>query len=701
MAFNPETTTLLAHFDDVVGEGQFLDVYYNYEVLGTNSDQSTRIQETIYIEYDGNEITQQLITEDGQPKWYPEPRINRYTFRGYDARIQLYDTKDFPPEYPSLTYYLETNIHEQYDHYQTKTLKDVQVTQEPWEEVSSASGITYQYRKVKGIFREVITQRITNIPGSKNLVGKIWVYKDVHTANYAFWTSQNFPRIELYFSDYINITPTWEIYDDVNNIYFDLYNTNRDLKEVYVELVGSDKTQVIIPREMIDPNFSTLNYYFRWHDEGEESGGSRLARLYEYMYDKAECECYIQVGYRSSLTHNYTVSSAKIIIQLHEYRIGAEKDLYPIITCSVRDNNATTIALTGNNKHLVRYYSNAVARMTSKGVKGAEVTVERIRNSNVAFYTNYHVFERISDRGIYFDARDSRGNLTTAVDNEVVFLEYVRPTCNITNIGLPTVNDTCQIHLSGMYWNDNFGSTDNELTLWYRYKSTSIPDYVDWIKITDPRIEFLWDEPGYNAIVVVDLPNHIDKFTIQVMAKDQLESGTSGERSVRAEPIFDWNDQDFHFNIPVIIDGDLQVNGTITSNTPEEEVIEPADYIIEQGTRQTGSGNSLANWTFRKWNSGMYECWCRKHIQTSVSTAWGNLFVSGSLPHTNLIWPGAFIDIPVANITIAPNASGAFLIAGGSTSLSATLTGGYEIARGTSSSSGNYYINYYGMGRWK
>ena len=98
----------------------------------------------------------------------------------------------------------------------------------------------------------------------------------------------------------------------------------------------------------------------------------------------------------------------------------------------------------------------------------------------------------------------------------------------------------------------------------------------------------------------------------------------------------------------------------------------------------------------------MAECWCRKHVSTAVNTAWGNLFVSGALSYTNITWGVNFVDIPVANITIAPNSSGAFLIAGGSTSLTATNTGGYEIARGSAlSSAGNFYINYYGVGKWK
>ena len=43
------------------------------------------------------------------------------------------------------------------------------------------------------------------------------------------------------------------------------------------------------------------------------------------------------------------------------------------------------------------------------------------------------------------------------------------------------------------------------------------------------------------------------------------------------------------------------------------------DYIVEEGT----SGI----WTYRKWNSGIAECWgIRSNINESISTTWGNLY---------------------------------------------------------------------------
>lgn len=48
-------------------------------------------------------------------------------------------------------------------------------------------------------------------------------------------------------------------------------------------------------------------------------------------------------------------------------------------------------------------------------------------------------------------------------------------------------------------------------------------------------------------------------------------------------------------------------------------IISKADYVVEQGT----SGN----WTYRKWNSGIYECWVRTGSGSSVTIYFPITFV--------------------------------------------------------------------------
>lgn len=69
----------------------------------------------------------------------------------------------------------------------------------------------------------------------------------------------------------------------------------------------------------------------------------------------------------------------------------------------------------------------------------------------------------------------------------------------------------------------------------------------------------------------------------------------------------------------------------------------PADYVVEQGTSDI--------WTYRKWNSGIAECWgTTAYRSVSTTSAFGNAYY-GSLQ--TITYPsGLFTVAPKATITI-------------------------------------------------
>lgn len=677
-------------------------VYLYYEVVGGNADGTIRLNVTYYMDYDLTYTQYQSRNLDdttpNEKYWY-----SRTGYFKEDAQ-RIFKTTTVFAGTP-----LSFAISEDY-----QTGNNLIQLSETFGEPRVAM---YEFlRDVTGRFREVIETKVVNIPIGLNTFHAENMRVICSFPSYSVGGEDYFEtysiRIEgfnLTFADYIYLTPKENIFLDTEDIEFTLTHNERYqyYEQVTAQLVqGDDKTKAITPEEIV---FDGGGYHFASIRHVMTYDETARNILYDYMKNKTEAEVYIVLAYSGTNSSSVIMKTAhKITIRLEEVETGIET-LYPKLNYTLRNNSDMnyTDTLTGNPKTLVRGVSDVEITLNTEGVKGAQIVEQYIRSSEAIVGTDYYLGEDTTSTSFTYYAKDSRGFTTTIVDPEYKLINYIPPTAAITNIGQPTLSNTCSVSVAGDYWNHSFGARWNGLSFEYRYKSTSTPEYVDWITAIDrdhtdqhPGVEY-GPNNNYNATFDIYLPNHVDSFTIQIRAQDMLRHDDSNERTTRALPVFDWSESDFNFNVPVTVQGDLVVSGTITSNTPVAQQIEPADYIIEQGTRQTGSGNSLANWTFRKWNSGMYECWCRKHIQTGVSTAWGGLYVSGALPHTNLIWPGAFIDIPVANITIAPNASGAFLIAGGSTNLTATNTGGYEIARGTSLSSGNFYINYYGMGRWK
>ena len=427
---------------------------------------------------------------------------------------------------------------------------------------------------------------------------------------------------------------------------------------------------------------------------GISANGTDLTVGYKTITDKTGTSYTFSLtdAERTALRNSITTGHSRTVSFILRTTIGSYIDTHkvnktlslinytPVVSVSVVDSNATTTALTGNSSKFIRGQSHAAYTITAAARKGASVAsywcngVETTA-SNTEWYVSANTIE--------FIVKDTRGNQTT-VNQPLDMIEYVPVSCS-QKVSVEMSGETTakvDITVEGSYFNQSFGSQSNALTIQVFTKQQD----GDWgPPIT---IQATPTFSGNTFRVSETLTTTLDYRTTMIYDTkvfDKLTIAYSGEYISKVIPVFDWSDTDFNFNVPISF-----------NNVPM------MDYIVEQGTKTTGSGNSTANWVYRKWNSGVAECWCRKHVSTAVNTAWGNLFVSGALSYTNITWGVSFIDVPVANITIAPNNSGAFLIAGGSTSLTATNTGGYEIARGSAlASAGNFYINYYAIGKWK
>ena len=110
------------------------------------------------------------------------------------------------------------------------------------------------------------------------------------------------------------------------------------------------------------------------------------------------------------------------------------------------------------------------------------------------------------------------------------------------------------------------------------------------------------------------------------------------------------------------------------------------DRIVEQGT----SGI----WTYRKWNSGIAECWGRLEKASSSFTAWGSLYYNDFATATN--YPFEFVDVPICQI--ASENSQIYVLGhfDHSTTALGTIRTGHN---GTSSVV--VQVAVYSIGRWK
>ncbi len=118
------------------------------------------------------------------------------------------------------------------------------------------------------------------------------------------------------------------------------------------------------------------------------------------------------------------------------------------------------------------------------------------------------------------------------------------------------------------------------------------------------------------------------------------------------------------------------------------------DYVIEQGTSDI--------WTYRKWNSGLAECWGVYTMTSAATKTWGTLYYSDTLaPRIN--YPFTFTSRPQESAFLHGSSVAGWVYpeAGGIGLNTTTQTGQYGFVRPTAIASSEVKYEYTVIGRWK
>lgn len=252
----------------------------------------------------------------------------------------------------------------------------------------------------------------------------------------------------------------------------------------------------------------------------------------------------------------------------------------PTISPSIVDTDSAIIALTGNNKTLVRYHSDVSIVANASAVKAATLDTVRITCANRTPVNG--TIENVDSSTFVFYAKDSRGNETTKIvtpsDGLFSFVNYVKLTCSLAN-NMPDSDGNMMVEVAGNYFNGSIGNTSNSLTVKYRYKPVG-GSYGSWKTIDATK--------SGNTYYAVAYENGLDyqtAYVFQAYAVDALgELGEvySTEKTVKATPVFDWGEHDFKFNVPVYDEFNTVIrNGKAAYTGAGTEAIDP-DITTEE-----------------------------------------------------------------------------------------------------------------------
>lgn len=392
----------------------------------------------------------------------------------------------------------------------------------------------------------------------------------------------------------------------------------------------------------------------------------------------------------------------------------------PVVTPNIYDTDANTIALTGNNKVLIRYHSDARAAINTYTQKHATLAEYYTKNGATQVSAPAHTFENVESDLFIFYSRDSRGNATTQVLEPDMY-NYVHLTCNLGD-NLPDTDGNYVFNIKGQYYNGTFGATDNTLLVEYRMRADD-SSFGDWTAISHTL-----NGNSYTATTTITGLDYRTHYVVQVRATDRLEVATTPETQIFSKPVFSWSDTDFEFNCDVNVNGELTINGepvggdvdlsnyytkdevyakteTYTKTEVDAlipETITPADYIIETGTTAMGTNGT---WYWTKWNSGKAECYGKRNFGKMAITTQKVDDVYRSATQTQTLPSGLFVAAPeFINInTYADGGSYQYCWIGNdaSTAASATSTGGFVVMSCISQTTTSTTLTFNVIGRWK
>ena len=259
----------------------------------------------------------------------------------------------------------------------------------------------------------------------------------------------------------------------------------------------------------------------------------------------------------------------------------------PTIDATAKDTNSTSLGLTGSENKIIKGYNTVAVNMTATALKGATISSYKITNGSNTINSSSGEFSNVESASFEFTVTDSRGNTFTKTLVKTL-IDYIRPTsnlkANITPDGIITGT------ISGNFFNGKFGSKSNTLSVQYNYKTVD-GSYGSWKSVTATK-----SGNTYTADFTISGLDYRQKYVVKAMTFDKLYTKYSNEPTLNCLPVFDWSENDFNFNVPVNVGGnvslsvDLIVNDTNMTETVNGLISnQTSSFISDTFTKKTGS----------------------------------------------------------------------------------------------------------------
>ena len=241
----------------------------------------------------------------------------------------------------------------------------------------------------------------------------------------------------------------------------------------------------------------------------------------------------------------------------------------PVVSPAIVDTNGNTTALTGDSSILVAGHSTARVTIDTTAQKYATIKSKKVTHG-ATILTGDGILS-VTNNPITITVTDSRGNETVKTAANTI-VPYINPTCLIGN-NIPEADGSFTLEITGLFYNGSIGKTANTLSVQYRCKAAG-GSYGSWTTIESVSKR----GNSYTASTSLTGLDYQTVYTFQVRAIDKLNVNgvQSAEKAVISEPVFDWGQYDFRFNVPVYDKTGAQIGNSDTEwqNPPMAQGVE-------------------------------------------------------------------------------------------------------------------------------
>ena len=400
---------------------------------------------------------------------------------------------------------------------------------------------------------------------------------------------------------------------------------------------------------------------------------------------------------------------------------------------SWKDNNASTVAVTSDNTKLIQGQSYLqITSLSSTAKNGASIANYTIVVGGVTVTSanggtvNVGEIPQSGTLSCVITATDSRGYTSSTTQN-IDCYAYALP--QMTS-GIAVRDDIDNTHIGFVLAGTYTSVGSNTVTAVYKYKKTSEQNYSADTAITLTASSGAWSFTNYHVTdfdadyaydVVITLSDSLNSeayafvvpqyapligyrlngIGINKVPRSGYAADIAGTVGLGGVNIPDANEAGNVLGMKS--DGselEWKTLGAVAlsndysdlDNKPTIPSV-PADYVTEQGT----SGD----WVYRKWDSGVAECWGSFTCTVTGWTSWGSVYEATRNPNLAPSYPSSlFVAAPVINVNAWHPSIGTMGVELYGTNSSTGMPSIVPL-RPNSGNTGQIGIEVYAIGRWK